>query len=296
MTNATFTSDPTNSNQTTWRAALSPIDTALAAVGMVQTADTGQINWSTVTRPAASFGVAGYTMWRFPDTLHATVPLYLKLTYGVGNGTAVNRVWAEIGTATDGAGNLTGPGSTATSGFASLVAFAGSTTSAAGSDCYVACDGSGLVINMWANAPTSQGAMLVVDRFRDATGAAMPAGAMLITKSSAAVLGETIIADYGATTATYAAAMFAIIPATLTVGVTFLRSGIVRTFPYQAATDEIYTTKMVLTYAAADLGAGTLEVTDFLGAPRTYRAHGVFQGRCDVVGQTSASVLSWWSD
>ena len=53
----------------------------LAACGLVQTADTGQINWATVTLPASSV-FAGSEVWRFTDTLQSTVPVFLIFTFG----------------------------------------------------------------------------------------------------------------------------------------------------------------------------------------------------------------------
>jgi hypothetical protein len=38
----------------------------IAAMGLVQTSDTGQINWVTVARPALNT-IAGYEIWRFND-------------------------------------------------------------------------------------------------------------------------------------------------------------------------------------------------------------------------------------
>ena len=44
----------TNANNDTFRSWGSTISTQIAAMGMVQTADTGQINWTTVGTPAAA--------------------------------------------------------------------------------------------------------------------------------------------------------------------------------------------------------------------------------------------------
>jgi hypothetical protein len=85
----------------------SEINTALTTIGLVQTADTGQINWTTVTRAAASSD-AGYEIWYMNDSLHSTKPIYIKLIYGSAGTTSRGRLKVEVGTGSDGAGNITG--------------------------------------------------------------------------------------------------------------------------------------------------------------------------------------------
>lgn len=95
----------------TWGAEL---QTKFLAAGLVQTADTGQINWSTVTRPATSTD-AGYEIYYLNDSLFATAPIYLKIFYGTGQSLVANYAGlrVQIGTGTNGAGALTGTTSTA---------------------------------------------------------------------------------------------------------------------------------------------------------------------------------------
>lgn len=85
------------------------ISNGIAAVGWVKTADTGQVNWSTVTIPTAS-GSAGapFEIYRMADSLQATDPFFLKIQYGRwNNNTNYISLFISVGTATDGAGNLT---------------------------------------------------------------------------------------------------------------------------------------------------------------------------------------------
>lgn len=83
---------------------------AWAALGWVQTGDTGQINWLTVTRPLAANTKMGYEIWRFNDALQATSPVFVRIDYGSGSATNNPRMWLTWGTGTDGAGNMN-PGS-----------------------------------------------------------------------------------------------------------------------------------------------------------------------------------------
>lgn len=83
---------------------------ALAAAGLVQTADTGQINWATAVRPGVSFtndaAAAGYEMYRFNDALQATFPVFIKIEYGTGSVVAAPMIYVSVGTSTNGAGTL----------------------------------------------------------------------------------------------------------------------------------------------------------------------------------------------
>lgn len=85
----------------------------LAAVGLVQTADTGQINWATVNR-AGTNSNAGYEIWRFNDSMQGTAPIFLKIFYGTGSLAASPRIQIIVGTASNGSGTISGIGSSVT--------------------------------------------------------------------------------------------------------------------------------------------------------------------------------------
>jgi hypothetical protein len=72
----------------------------LAAVGLVQTADTGQINWSTVTRPAVNV-YAGYEIWRYPDS-----SIFMKWDFGTGSNASIPLIRVQVGTSSTGSGAL----------------------------------------------------------------------------------------------------------------------------------------------------------------------------------------------
>jgi hypothetical protein len=93
----------TDANFRIWGKALSD---ALTAAGCVQTADTGQIDWATVLKPALSSTWQGFEIRHFSDALQ---PALIKIEYGAGAGAATNpgcRV--SVGTTTNGAGVFTG--------------------------------------------------------------------------------------------------------------------------------------------------------------------------------------------
>lgn len=79
----------------------------LAAVGLIQTSDTGQINWTTVTRPGTTTD-AGYEIWRLDDSQQGVAPIYLRFDYGTGTNAAGPRISVRVGTGSNGSGTLTG--------------------------------------------------------------------------------------------------------------------------------------------------------------------------------------------
>ncbi len=96
------------SNDTQFRAFAQAIHDAFAAMGLVQTADTGQIDLVTVTKPGAGFTAAGYEIWRFADTHQAASPIFFKIFYGTGTGATFPGLWLEVGSGSNGSGSLTG--------------------------------------------------------------------------------------------------------------------------------------------------------------------------------------------
>jgi hypothetical protein len=82
------------------------------SMGLVQTADTGQINWTTITFPTVINTANGYEIWRFNDTLQSTAPVFLKIEYGAGGVAGHVSVWITLGSGSNGTGTLTGIPST----------------------------------------------------------------------------------------------------------------------------------------------------------------------------------------
>lgn len=90
----------------TW---IKAIHKALEEVGLVQTADTGQINTATVTSPAINT-FAGYSIWRFNDAEHEARPVYIKFEFGKGAVAARTALSWCVGRGSNGSGTLTTPG------------------------------------------------------------------------------------------------------------------------------------------------------------------------------------------
>lgn len=118
---------------------------ALIAAGLVLVADSGDMDpLSLPAYSSTASNVYGYFIYRFGDSLHATVPIYIKIAWATGSTTNSIGVLAtiSIGTATDGAGTLTG----ATTVNPATLAASTTTADPNPFDCYVGGDASMLVI------------------------------------------------------------------------------------------------------------------------------------------------------
>jgi hypothetical protein len=80
--------------------------------GLTQTADTGQVNWTTVTYSSTANTSSGYEIYEFTDALQSTYPIYLKIEYGTGDDPAAANgsptIWLTVGQGSNGSGTLTG--------------------------------------------------------------------------------------------------------------------------------------------------------------------------------------------
>ena len=74
--------------------------------GWTKTADTGQIDTTTVTKPASTYAEQGYEIRTSPTSGHTTI--YLKVWYRSGANANSSTISLEVGTGSDGAGLLTG--------------------------------------------------------------------------------------------------------------------------------------------------------------------------------------------
>lgn len=83
------------------------LDALTTGAGLVQTADTGQLNPATVTAPAAG-ATLGYYILRFNDALQSTAPIYIKVILVATSTTAFGYCQFSFASGTDGAGTLTG--------------------------------------------------------------------------------------------------------------------------------------------------------------------------------------------
>ncbi|MBX3288446.1 MAG: hypothetical protein KF855_03780 [Acidobacteria bacterium] len=108
---ATDTQNLTTSSTITdeqFQAIVSFISDALDAGGMNKTADIGQVDPDTVTFPGSNNSEGGYEIRAFDDSLTGTAPVAIKLSYRRGSSAAQFQLGVQIGSGSDGSGNITG--------------------------------------------------------------------------------------------------------------------------------------------------------------------------------------------
>lgn len=85
------------------------VNDAFTAFGWTKTSDTGQIDWTTVLKPATTATVQGYEIWKAGDALAATNPIFIKIEYASGSSNVTNAaLFLTVGTGSNGAGTITG--------------------------------------------------------------------------------------------------------------------------------------------------------------------------------------------
>lgn len=172
MATTTGSVDVSHTSDATFRAWAQKLDSVIRTF-LTDTAATGQVDLTTMTRPATNT-YAGYKVYRFADALQATYPIFLKIEYGTGTVAANGEVRISAGTAHDGAGNLTGAQTTSTFRLLEI----GSTSTYT----YYASGGSGRLNLLWAaNNDGTQytGQFLGMERTKDASGADDGTGVVL---------------------------------------------------------------------------------------------------------------------
>lgn len=78
----------------------------LTARGWAKTADSGQIDWASVTKPAGAGSLAGYEIRTSPSEGGLTT-LYLRIEYCTGSAATIGHVGFIVGTGSNGSGTVT---------------------------------------------------------------------------------------------------------------------------------------------------------------------------------------------
>lgn len=159
-----------NSTLANFKSWAQPISTFFATTGWTQTADTGQVNWSSIASVPAS-GAFVYEVWKPGDALTA---FYVKMQYGTGSASPAGPRWRwQLGTGTDGAGNLTGFVVPSASTFFEI----GNSTGVGQGSTTFECNFSGaserISLMLWRNGTGSSVApaqMMSVERTKDTSG------------------------------------------------------------------------------------------------------------------------------
>lgn len=144
--------------------------------GVIRTADTGQVNLSTMTFPGTNNTAAGYEIRRFTDALQSTAPVFLKIEYARGGGTNFFDIFLTIGTGSDGSGNLTGVKFTRTQ--------IGLITNFTSLPCYVSAGTSWMVTILGANNTFTPSGIFSIERAKTSAGADSNKGVYLLTNKT----------------------------------------------------------------------------------------------------------------
>lgn len=143
----------------------------LTAAGFPKTADTGQVNWTTVTAPVAQSTYNDYEIRRFDDGAQSVNPVFMKIGFGYHTiSTYQNPHFRiEFGSGTDGAGNITNSFNPGDPVMFLLTNLAGVSSR----PWLMSADASGFAL-MGTQTSTIARTFIAVERGRDANGDAIP--------------------------------------------------------------------------------------------------------------------------
>lgn len=108
MSSITWSTSGLQNNDAEFRALYTELEDKLQFAGLVKVTATGQINLATVTRPTTVNTSAGFSIFRFNDSMQVTAPIFLKFEYGTLGTLGRPKIDVAIGTTHDGAGTLGG--------------------------------------------------------------------------------------------------------------------------------------------------------------------------------------------
>jgi hypothetical protein len=292
MTTSTYSTVIDHSNDAGFRAWGSELSTALSAVGLVQTADTGQINWATATRPGTSTA-AGYEIYRFDDALQGTAPIYFKLEYGTSSSaTTIPQLWLTIGTGSNGSGTITDE----------VVARTVCATSAAAPNTAVpypsyVCnvDGQLMVCSKTGAGPSSYypGMFWHIGRTTDDSGDATADGVVFYYRTSATgFITQQCRLFASGSSITTAAGSFCLVPGLMTASMV---GSDIQVFKNYAAFPLVSPNIGVVTVITAEVPAGnTISVAAVGSTPRTYISIGQAGYGCGVTNSTNYCAAILW--
>lgn len=296
MTNAlrSFRVDAT-SDVAAFRLWGSSISTMISDMGFVKTSDTGQVDWATVASPTTWTAIWCYEVWRFNDSLQGTTPIFFKIGYGRGNNSGTCLLSIECGSGSNGSGTITGIGT----GLIRYILLGAINYDNSNPKTHlVSSDGSGLFLVHGIEAATSghKGAFLI-ERLRNNDGTPNSDG--FIVRSCNGTGSDLRVYDRINNLSYYATGGNAIMPFSLTSGQSTIQSnGQFPTAPVHVLTPGVSITKskLILCYAAADLGLFAKQQVYHQGQLRTYNCLGTYFGGQDSAAQVPVSFAMWWND
>lgn len=272
----------------TFRAVGLKISQAFDAVGFVKTADTGQIDWATVTKPTTYPTMAGYEMRQLPaGVLQTANPVIVKIWYGTSDRAAniLGMQW-YVGHASSGSGGLTGA-------YSQVLYQYSYGNSASGNLNFISCDeehfSMGLFLGI-AGTSLSYYCILTIDRLRDENGTALDTGINVFALSdgtpSQFILPSAGAAQFPATALTTPMALYPPLNGDPTMGLGMCFSYI---YPYMGCSGNPDLNLIIYPGNAMQAPGGTLMDFDMYGETHTY----VLCGSCNQTLGSNGS--AYWS-
>lgn len=262
------------------------VNSLLLSAGLQQTTDTGQLVTPTSSGLTATANLYGYQIFKFPDTLQSTTPIFLRVEYrsmAAGNPTML----FSVGGATDGAGTLTGP--TFTAGTLVSPSSYNATTAVPSYACYT--DGTfacvlGYGVNGGPGAVTSTCLTnIVIDRPRSSTGVAQSDGFLCEAGNVNAVTMSRSI--FGSSPPVTSAMIPALIPSLSATGSADSTS--VNVFRHYMMVPGVRPSLGALSYFYGEFTPLTPITVTVLGASHTYLPMGRAMGGWSATSQQIAS-------
>lgn len=263
-----------------------------SSMGLVQTADSGQVVWASLASLPTQGTYRDYEIWRFNDIAQSNSPIYMKVAYDVISGSH-SAVVFSFGKGSNGAGTLTNASAVTRTMF-----YNSSGTQDA--NVFAASDNSGFVL-----ASTTSGVLyvLVVDRQRDSVGDPLEDGWAVLYKSASATNNVTVfdgLSNDGVLRIHEKVNRWPAVGPVNVDGTTTLINDLGETImlpTWISNRQGTYNSKMILSYPKLDLpGASDFTVTMF-GDSKTYKPLG-FTGLTGFDHRASAGYTAaiWWAD
>jgi hypothetical protein len=290
MTTYSWTTPSSYSTDADFRSIGTSINTALSTIGLVQTSDTGQVDWTTVTKPSGNPTYSGYEIWRFNDTQQTSFPIFIKLEYGSTAVSASVGFRLSVGKGSNGSGTLTGAIMTN-----ATIGYFGTTASAS----YASSSDSGMALYL---TPTSTAtSSFAIERSLDGSGNATGSGLAVVIGhyNSSGSLGYNWYTYKYATPSSYTQGCSPIqLPtvagASLSASTSFSKdgsTGVAIPIPFLCPGVQPWVSKQLFAIAPGD-AAVTFTASPH-GTSHTYRGFPYVNGSCPVLqGTTSTPNIS----
>ena len=255
MTTSVTTTVIDQSSDAGFRAWIAEFISMLTTAGLVQTSDTGQINTTTVTRPATNTS-AGYAIFQMNDSQQSAAPILIRFNFGSGSAITTPLITCQVGTATNGAGTLSGGDSATTYTICNVPP--GNTTTACNS---YACAVDGCFWISWKNngSGTTGGlpmAMFFLARYTDSTGAPTSGGYSTLFSSNTTSLSQGRSFNFSTSTAFAASTLASMGAQSAWARTTSLVSGVPQVYQMNYITPRVLPHNFAGCVLSAEVGLG----------------------------------------